>query len=255
MRAYPIGIAGDLAVADLIEGRNAVLEALRSGVRLERIMIAGGLKPNPAVAEIRALSADAGVAVEEVARGVLDQRSARGAHQGVMAVAVPFVYTELEEVLRAIEGRPRALVAVLDHVTDPGNLGAIIRSVEVAGGSAVIIPKDRSASIGPVVHKASAGATAHLPVVRVPNVVQALGVLVDAGLWVCGADERAEADLWSAPLEGRLALVLGAEGAGLSRLVRERCDFLVSIPVAGQVTSLNVAQAASVLAFEWVRRG
>lgn len=252
---FRTAIVGDRSVADVIEGRNAVLEALRSGVPLERVMLAEGLKANVAVSEIRERATEAGVAVEHVPRGVLDQRSARGIHQGVMALAAPFAYTELEQVLRSIEGWSRALVVVLDHVTDPGNLGAIIRSVEVAGGSAVIIPKDRAAGIGPIVHKASAGATAHLPVVRVSNIGQALASLVDAGMWVGGADERADSDLWHAPLEGRLALVLGAEGAGLSRLVRERCDFLVSIPVSGRVSSLNVAQAATVLAFEWVRRG
>ncbi|MHB1017253.1 MAG: 23S rRNA (guanosine(2251)-2'-O)-methyltransferase RlmB [Coriobacteriia bacterium] len=238
----------------MIEGRNAVLEALRSGVQVERILLAEGLKPNPATDEIAELAAASHVPVERVTRASLDTQSARGAHQGVMAVAAPFHYTELEAVIRAIEGKPRALVVVLDHVTDPGNLGAIIRSVEVAGGSAVIIPRERSAGVGPIVHKSSAGATAHLPVVRVVNIGQAISALVDAGMWVGGADERGEADLWHAPLEGRLVLVMGAEGAGLSRLVRERCDFLVSIPVAGRVSSLNVAQATSVLAFEWVRR-
>lgn len=246
---------GDDCLSELIEGCNAVLEALRSGVRLERVMLAEGAKPNPATNEIVSLSDSAGVPVERVARATLDARSARGAHQGVMAMAAPFRYAELEEVIRAVEGLPRALIVVLDHVTDPGNLGAIIRSVEVAGGSAVIIPRERSAGVGPIVHKAAAGATAHLPVVRVVNIGQAISALVDAGMWVCGADERADADLWHAPLEGRLALVMGAEGSGLSRLVRERCDFLVSIPVAGRVSSLNVAQATSVLAFEWVRRG
>lgn len=242
-------------MAELIEGRNAVLEALRSGVQLERIMLADGLKSNPATNEIAMLADASGVPVERVSRAALDSKSARGAHQGVMAVAAPFRYTELEDVIRTVVGRPRALVVVLDHVTDPGNLGAIIRTVEVAGGSAVIIPRERSAGVGPIVHKAAAGATAYLPVVRVANIGQAISALVDAGMWVCGADERADADLWHAPLEGRLVLVMGAEGSGLSRLVRERCDFLVSIPVAGAVSSLNVAQATSVLAFEWVRRG
>lgn len=242
-------------MAELIEGRNAVLEALRSGVRLQKVLLAEGLKPNPATNEIVSLASEANVMIEHVARAVLDAQSVRGAHQGVIAIATPFQYAALEDVIRAIEGRPRALVVVLDHVTDPGNLGAIIRSVEVAGGSAVIIPRERSAGVGPIAHKASAGATSHLPVVRVVNIGQAIGALVDAGMWVAGADERADADLWHAPLEGRLALVMGAEGAGLSRLVRERCDFLVSIPVAGEVSSLNVAQATSVLAFEWVRRG
>jgi 23S rRNA (guanosine2251-2'-O)-methyltransferase len=241
-------------MSETIEGRNAVLEALRSGSRMRRILIASGTQPNPVLDEIRTLAAEAGIRVEDTSRQALDKQSIRGAHQGVMAFAEPFAYTPIEDVLRGTTGRSRSLVVVLDHVTDPGNLGAIIRSVEVAGGDAVIVPRDRAAGVGPVAHKAAAGATSHLPVVQVPNVVHSLELLKNAGYWVAGADERSSETLWDAPLEGRIALVLGAEGAGISRLVRERCDFLVSIPVAGQVTSLNVAQAASVLAFEWVRR-
>lgn len=242
-------------MSEAIEGRNAVVEALRSGVAVTRILCAGGVRPHPALDEIRQRAAEAGIPVEEVPRDALARYSARGAHQGVVALVPAFEYAGLEDLVRATAARSRALVVVLDHVTDPGNLGAVIRTVEVAGGSAVIIPKERAASVGPVAHKASAGATAHLPVVRVTNVAQALGRLKDAGFWVAGADERAESDLWHAPLEGRLVLVLGAEGAGLARLTRQRCDFLVSIPVCGRVPSLNVAQAASVLAFEWLRRG
>lgn len=242
-------------MSDFIEGRNAVLEALRSGMRLESVTIADGLRNDPGIDEIRRLAEAAGVPVRSAAREKLDRQSTRGAHQGVIAAATPFRYAELADVLRTAAGRERSLVVVLDHVTDPGNLGAVIRSVEVAGGDAVVIPKDRAASIGPVAHKAAAGATAHLPVVQVGNVARALGDLKDAGYWVAGADERGEQDLWHAPLNGRLVLVLGAEGSGLARLTRDRCDFLVNIPVAGKVSSLNVAQATSVLAFEWVRQG
>jgi 23S rRNA (guanosine2251-2'-O)-methyltransferase len=241
-------------MSEIIEGRNAVLEALRSGVRIERIMVADGLRQNPAVDEIRSRAAAAGVPVAAVPRAVLDKQSVRGAHQGVAALAEPFGYAQLSDVLATAAGQDRSLIVVLDHVTDPGNLGAVIRSVEVAGGDAVVIPRDRAASIGPAAHKASAGATAHLPVVRVPNVSQSLSAMKDAGYWVAGADEGGDQGLWDAPLDGRLVVVLGAEGSGLARLTRERCDFVVSIPVAGRVSSLNVAQAASVLAFEWVRR-
>lgn len=240
---------------DIIEGRNAVLEALRSGARLERVLIALGVAPHAALDEIRARAGEAGVPVDDVDRASLARHSARGAHQGVIGFAAPFRYATLEEVLSRVEGRARALIVVLDHVTDPGNLGAVVRSVEVAGGDAVIIPKDRASEVGPVVHKASAGATAHLPIVRVTNIAQTLEALKAGGFWTAGADGDAPADLWSAPLEGRLALVLGAEGSGLAHLTRTRCDFLVSIPVAGRVSSLNVAQAATVLAYEWVRRG
>jgi 23S rRNA (guanosine2251-2'-O)-methyltransferase len=242
-------------MAGTIEGRNAVLEALRSGLHVERIALADGLRPNPALEEIRRLAAESRIPTEAVPRAQLDRDSARGAHQGVIAYAGAFRYAELQEVLQATSGATRSLIVLLDHVTDPGNLGAVIRSVEVAGGDAVLIPRERAASIGPVAHKASAGATAHLPVVQISNISQALSTLKDAGYWVAGADERGEQDLWASPLEGRIVVVLGAEGSGLARLTRERCDFLVSIPVAGRVSSLNVAQAASVLAFEWVRRG
>ena len=242
-------------MGESIEGRNAVLEALRAGVALERIAIADGLRSDPVIDEIRERADRAGIRVETVARASLDRLSVRGAHQGVVATARPFTYTELADVTGATAGRERSLVIVLDHVTDPGNLGAVVRSAEVAGADAVIIPKDRAASVGPVTHKASAGATAYLPVVQVGNLARALQELKDADYWVAGADERGEQDLWDAPLSGRLALVMGAEGSGLARLTRERCDFLVRIPVAGRVSSLNVAQATTVLAFEWVRRG
>src|SRR5574340_154012 len=242
-------------MADRIEGRNAVLEALRSGVPLKRIMIAEGLRPSPAINEIRRAASAARVPIDSVPRTELDRGRERGAHQGVSALAERFRYADLAELLEATSGRPRSLVVLLDHVTDPGNLGAVIRSVEVAGGDAVVIPRDRSASVGAVTHKASAGATAHLPVVQVSNVAQTLASLKDAGYWIAGADERGESTLWEAPLDGRLVIVLGAEGSGLARRTRERCDFLVAIPIAGRVASLNVAQAASVLSFEWVRRG
>jgi len=242
-------------VPEVIEGRNAVVEALRSAQALEAVLIAEGTRANPVVDEIRTRARAAGIPVREVARAELDRLSARGAHQGVIARAAAFRYAELDTVLHTTRQRDRSLVVVLDHVTDPGNLGAAVRSVEVAGGDAVIVPRVRAASIGPVAHKASAGATSYLPIVQVTNVAQALERLKEDGYWVAGADERATEDLWHAPLGGRLAIVLGAEGSGLARLTRERCDFLVSIPVAGRVSSLNVAQAASVLAFEWVRRG
>lgn len=240
---------------EIIEGRNAVAEALRSGLSVQRVLIAEGMRPSPVIDSIRKLASAAGIEVETAPRVELDRMSARGAHQGVIAQSLEFRYADLDAVLRDCRGKARSLLVVLDHVTDPGNLGAAVRSTEVAGGDALLVPKARAASIGPVAHKASAGATSYLPIVQVPNIARALGRLKEEGYWVGGADERATDDLWSAPIDGRLALVFGAEGSGIARLTRERCDFLVSIPVAGHVSSLNVAQAVSVLAFEWVRRG
>lgn len=237
-----------------IEGRNAVIEALRSGRELERVFIARGVKHDPALDEIRELAATAGVPVTPVERAELDRASERGHHQGVAAIAADFEYASLSNVIASAEGLERSLVLLLDHVTDPGNLGAIIRSAEVAGAAGVVVAERRSAPVTTIVHKASAGATAYLPVARVTNLVRALEELKAAGFWVAGASEQATQALWEAPLEGRLVIALGAEGEGLSRLVAEHCDFLVGIPVNGHVSSLNVAQAATVLAYEWVRR-
>lgn len=238
-----------------IEGRNAVLEALRAGTPLKRILLAQGMPDDRALADIVRLAGERKVRVDAVARRDLDRMSERGSHQGVIAQAEPFRFKSLEEVLRAHEGRERCLVVVLDHVTDPGNLGAIVRTAEVAGAAAVVVPKKRTAAITPAAYKAAAGAFAYLPVVQEPNIARVLVRLKEAGFWVGGASEKAAADVWSAPMEGRLALVMGSEGEGMARLTEQSCDFLVRLPQTGRVGSLNVAQAAAVLMYEWVRRG
>ena len=239
---------------DLVEGRNAVLEALRGGVSLREVRIARGLQADETVDEIRHRAREARIPVRDVDRRSLESMSARGAHQGVVAVAEPFGYVDVPFLIAAGSKLPRSLVVVLDHVTDPGNLGAVARSCEAAGAVGLVIPSQRSATVGPVARKAAAGALEHLPVARVPNIVRALEALKAAGYWVAGASEHAADSAFDARLDDRLVLVLGSEGEGLSRLVRENCDFLVSIPMAGRVGSLNVAQAATLLAFEWARR-
>ena len=237
-----------------IEGRNAVIEALRSGMPLRRVLIAQGVT-GEAIAEIERLATRAQVRVERTARARLDSVSDHGSHQGVAAEAASFAYAPLEAVLERVADSPRSLLVALDQVTDPGNLGAVARCAEVAGADAVIVPARRSASVGSAAFKSSAGALAHLPLVQETNLVRALKRLKEAGYWIAGADGSARTLAWDAELDGRLVLVMGAEGSGLSRLVRETCDFLVALPVAGRVDSLNVAQATAVLAFEWVRRG
>lgn len=239
----------------LIEGRNAVIEAMRSGMPLRRIMMADGVKQGEATVEIERLARERGVRVEQVDRRRLDSLSDHGAHQGVIAEATPFAFASLDAVLQRVADAPRSLVIALDHITDPGNLGAVVRSAEVAGADAVIVPSRRSAAVGPAAFKASAGALAHMPLVQETNLVRTLERLKEAGYWIAGADGAARQSAWDAPLEGRLVLVMGGEGSGLSRLVKQTCDYLVSLPVAGRVDSLNVAQATTVLAFEWVRRG
>ncbi|MFU8891402.1 MAG: 23S rRNA (guanosine(2251)-2'-O)-methyltransferase RlmB [Anaerosomatales bacterium] len=240
-------------MSSLIEGRNAVLEALRGGVPVTAVLLAPGPEGEP-IAEIRRLATGRGIGVRTVPRRVLDERSVRGAHQGVMAEMAAFEYAPLAEVLASVGERTSSLIVVLDHITDEGNLGAVARCAEVVGADALVIPKARSAAVGPAAYKTSAGALAHLPVVREPNVVRVLERVKEAGYWVAGATESAGTLAWEAALEGRIALVMGSEGAGLSRLVEEACDFTVSLPVAGRVGSLNVAQATAVLAYEWARR-
>lgn len=169
-------------------------------------------------------------------------------------MARPFSFTGLDRVLAATEGRASSLLIALDHVTDPGNLGAVVRTAEVVGADAVIVPSRRSAGVTPAAWKAAAGALAHVALVQETNLVRSLKRLKDAGYWVAGATEHADQVAWDAPLEGRLVLVMGSEGEGLSRLTKEECDFLVRLPQAGRVGSLNVAQAATALAYEWMRR-
>lgn len=241
-------------MSELIEGRNAVLEALRSGMPLERVLIAEGTKPNPVLDEIVRRAREMGLVVDRVARKTLDERSERGAHQGVAAVASPFAFTPLSAMLAAARDKSDSLLVALDHLTDTGNFGAVVRSLEVAGADGVIIAKRRSAAIGAGAYKASAGAVAWMPIAQETNLVRAIDACKSERYWVVGATEHAPTLVWDAPMDGRIVLVMGAEGTGLSRLVEEACDFLVKLPVVGRVGSLNVAQAASVLVFEWVRR-
>lgn len=237
-----------------IEGRRASAEALETGVPIKRALVAtmdGGLDATlqSLVDRLQA----AGVAVEFVPRSRLDVLSSHGAHQGIVLETKPFAYAELSDVIARV-GTGDALVVVLDHVTDEGNFGAIVRSAEVVGAAGVVIPKARTASVGTAAYKTSAGAVLHLPIAQVPNLPAALEALKDAGFWVGAASEHAQEDVWHAPMGGRLCLVMGSEGEGISRLVQEKCDFGCRLPQRGMVESLNVAQATTVLCYEWLRR-
>ncbi len=189
-----------------------------------------------------------------VPRRELDRVSERGAHQGVVAEAAPFRFTPLADVLAAVQGVDRALVIALDHVTDPGNLGAVARTAEVVGAACVLVQKRRSAAVTAAAWKSAAGALAHVPLVQEANLVRSLRTAEGRGFWVAGASEHAEKTLWESPLEGRLALVMGSEGEGLARLTVTACDFLVRLPQVGKIGSLNVAQATTALCYEWMRR-
>ena len=236
---------------EFIEGRRAAAEALRTGFPVRRALIAEGA--DAALSHLIDELGEAGVPVKTVSRAQLDALSSHGAHQGIALEVGEFPYADVADILERA-GEDPALVVVLDHVTDDGNFGAIVRSAEVVGAAGVIIANKRAAGVTVGSYKTSAGAVMHLPIAQVPNIARALDELKAAGFWVGGASEHAEGSCWDAPFEGRVALVMGSEGDGISRLVLEKCDFLTKLPQRGMTESLNVAQATTALCFEWLRR-
>lgn len=237
----------------LIEGRRAVAEALSAHIPIRHAYVQASIAAEGSLDDLLDQLATAGVPIEEVPASRLEAISSHGAHQGIVVETAPFAYADLSDVIAAA-GTGDALVMVLDHVTDEGNFGAIVRSCEVAGASGVVIPKTRAAGVGVGAYKTSAGAVLHLPIAQVPNIAAAIDTLKKAGFWCVAATEHAERSAWEAPLDGRIALVMGSEGSGVSRLVLERVDDACRIPQRGKIESLNVAQAATVLAYEWARR-
>lgn len=246
-------------MADFIEGKRPVIEALRTGVPLRAILMADNLKKDGLVEDVLRKAKRADVPVKQVPRKVLDEKSARGSHQGLMAEAAPFAYAGLRELLEAAKAKAEenngaALVVMLDHITDAGNLGAIIRSAESAGACGIIIPNKRSARVEASTYKSSAGAVAHLPIVQVSNLVQTIERLQEEGFWVASATEHAQDFIWDTNLKGKIVLVMGNEAEGVSRLVLQHSDFVCKLPMRGKVESLNVAQASTVCMYEWVRQ-
>ncbi len=239
---------------DRVEGRNAVTELLASGRRVERIFVLEGARAGDPLAMVADEARKRSIRVDPVSRHELDRMSERGAHQGVIAIAEPFRFTELDTLLTRTAEKSSSLIIVLDHITDPGNLGAVVRTAEVVGADGVVIPKDRAATMTASAIKAAAGAAEHMPICRVANVAQALARCKQEHYWVTGASEKADTLAWDAPLDGRIALVMGAEGTGLARLTERECDLLVRLPVQGHIGSLNVSAATAVLAYEWLRR-
>ena len=238
----------------LIEGRNAVTEALRAGTALDKLYIVRG-ETDHTLSRIAAQARKAGAVVVECDRRKLDAMSETHSHQGVIAAAAAQAYASVEDILQLAAGRGEPpLVVVCDEISDPHNLGAIIRTAECAGAHGVIIPKRRSAGLTAVVAKTSAGAVSYLPVARVPNLTAALKELKERGLWVFGTAADGGTSLYQADLKGPAVLVIGSEGDGMGRLVREQCDFLVSIPMKGKLNSLNASAAAAVVLYEAVRQ-
>ena len=239
---------------DLIEGRNAVTEAFRAGRPIDKLYIAGG-DSDRALGYIAALAREKGVTVVECDRRKLDGMSMTHAHQGVIALCAVREYCSVEDILkRAEELGEDPFVIVCDEITDGHNLGAIIRTAECAGAHGVIIPKRRSAGLTAIVNKASAGAAEHLPVARVPNLRAALEELKERGVWVYGTAADGTCRLWETELTGPIALVIGSEGDGMARLVRESCDFVLSLPMRGKMSSLNASVAGAIVMYEVMRQ-
>ncbi|QNL43793.1 23S rRNA (guanosine(2251)-2'-O)-methyltransferase RlmB [Oscillibacter hominis] len=245
----------NFAEADgIIEGRNAVIEALRAGESIDKIYLQKG-ETDKTLGHIASTARAAGVVVVEADRRKLDAMSRTHAHQGVIALAAVREYVAVEEILHIAEERGEApLLVVCDEISDPHNLGAIIRTAECAGAHGVIIPKRRSAGLTAVVGKTSAGAVAHMAVARVPNIPSLLKDLKKQGIWIFGTAAEGSTALYDADLKGPAAVVIGSEGDGMSRLVSENCDFLVSIPMRGKISSLNASAAAAILLYEAVRQ-
>ena len=238
----------------IIEGRNAVIEALRAGTAIDKIYLAKG-ETDKTLGHIASRAREAGVVVVEADRRKLDAMSRTHSHQGVIALAAVREYVSVQSILdaAAAKGEPPLLV-VCDEISDPHNLGAILRTAECAGAHGVIIPKRRSAGLTAVVAKTSAGAVSHLPVARVANLPSLLKQLKKEGIWVFGAAADGPVSLYEADLKGPAAIVIGSEGSGMSRLVAETCDVLVRIPMKGKLNSLNASAAAAILLYEAVRQ-
>ncbi len=235
-------------------GLHPVRELLRSSQPLQRILVADSRGHSAVLDEIVALAEPLGVPLERIDRAELDRRAEGLVHQGVLAEAPAFPYATLDAVLEGIDAEDPALLVALDGVTDPHNLGSIARTAEAVGAHGLVVPARRAAAVTPTVEKAAAGALAHLPVVQVTNLVRALGQLGEHGVWSLGLDGDAEVELAEHPLASEpCVLVVGAEGEGLSRLVRERCDALARLPIRGRVGSLNASVAAGVALYELLR--
>lgn len=232
---------------NIIVGRNPVTEALRSGREIDKLMVSseeGSMK------KILALAKERRIPVMKVEKSAIDRIADGQAHQGVAAYVSAYAYAELEDIFRIAEERGEdPFIIILDNLEDPHNLGAIMRTAECAGAHGIIIPKRRACGLTEVVAKASAGAIEYMPCVKVTNIAQTIEELKERGIWVAACDMGGQ-EYYKANLKGKLAVVIGSEGFGISRLVKEKCDFVVSMPMVGRITSLNASNAAAVIIYE-----
>lgn len=236
---------------NLIIGRNPVREALRSGQPIDTVWLCGD---GGSLKEIRELAVQAGAVVKQVSEQKLNQIAQGGVHQGIVAFGACASYVSLEDLLEISRKKgTKPFLILCDGIEDPHNLGAIIRTAETAGADGIVIPKRRNASLTPTVFKTSAGAASWLPVARVPNLASAIDTLKKQNIWIYGTDMNGTL-YTETNFDGAVALVIGSEGEGISRLVKEKCDFLVKLPMMGKITSLNASVAAGIFMYEIVRQ-
>ena len=237
-----------------LEGRNAITEALKSGRTIDKLFIASG-DTDKNLQRLAAQAKDAGAVIVPVDRRKLDAMSFTRSHQGVIALAAAHDYYTIDDILEEAASRGEApLIVICDELSDPHNLGAILRSAECAGAHGVIIPKRRSVGLTATVAKASAGAMEYMKVARVTNISAAMQELKEKGVWIFGTAAEGAIPMYQADLKGPSAVVIGNEGVGMSQLVRKNCDVIVSIPMNGHISSLNASAAASILLYEAVRQ-
>ena len=233
-----------------IEGRNSVLELLESNRDINKILIAKGER-HGSINKIIAMAKQRKIVIAEVERQKLNAISETGNHQGVIAIVPPFNYASVEDILNEAKLKNEdPFILILDGIEDPHNLGSIIRTAETAGVHGVIIPKRRAVSVNATVSKASAGAVEHMKIARVNNINETIKYLKKEGIWICGTDGEAKTYYHEQDLKGAIAIVIGSEGFGISRLVKENCDFLVKIPMKGKITSLNASVSAGIIIYE-----
>ena len=238
---------------DMVAGRNAVMEALKGSRSVNKLMIANG-STEGSIKEIIAVAKEKGVNIQYCDRSKLDSIARGIRHQGVLSQVAPVQYAELEDILQVAKDRNEPpFIVLLDELEDPHNLGAILRTADAAGVHGVLIPKHRSCPLSATVAKTSAGAVEHVPVARVGNLVQTIKKLKQEGLWVAAADMDGK-DYYDTDLTGPLLLIIGSEGQGVGRLVKEQCDFVVRIPMVGKINSLNASVAGSILMYEAMKQ-
>lgn len=241
-------------MSDKIEGRNPVAEALKSGRNIDKIYVKKG-EMHGSIIPILAIARDKGIPISRVDAHRLDEMSETGAHQGVIAQCTMFEYKTTDDILAEAQRRGEPpFIIILDKITDPGNLGSIIRTAHCAGVHGIIIPKHDAATVSAACVKASAGAAEYMPIARVANLAKTIDELKKKNIWITGADASGEVELYKSDLKGAIAIVIGSEGEGISRLVLEKCDFKVKIPMFGYVNSLNASVAAALFIYEAVRQ-